>query len=199
MKSKLYAVLAAGLLAVSMGANAGPTLTSLGGDNYRVNFDPLSFTVTTAGEVASIVFEDFYASSQPSCGSYLSGTVLSSLNGGATQALGGNSCTGAYNALNDVDGNDLLVTIFGGFTSTYGSAAVGDTIALSNGADYIFSLAGLNPAANTGPFDAFLVNNSFERVSNIVSTGNVVPIPGTLALLGLGLFVLGAATRRKQV
>ncbi len=199
MKRKFLATLVAGLLGGSMAANATPILTSLGGDSYQVSFDALSFNVNTTGEFASIVFENFYASVQPSCGTYQSGTVESSLNGGGIVALTGNSCAGAYDFLNDVDGDDLLVTVFSSALSTYGTVTAGDTLVLSS-LDYTFSLPGLSIAANTGPFEAFLVNNNFQRISDIVLTETTAPVPepATVALVGLGLFGLGYSQRRKS-
>ena len=196
MKNRFLAIVLAALLIGPIVVNATPILTALGGDSYQVSFDALTFNVTTTGEFASVVFENFYSAVQPSCGNYVSGSVQASLNGGASVALIGNSCTGAYDSLNAVDGDDLLITVYVGVLNTFGGVTVGDTITLST-VDYVFNLPGLNPTANASPFDAFMVNNSFELISDIVSTSSPVSEPATLALFGLGLFGFGCRQRRK--
>lgn len=186
-------------LVVPMAASAAVTLTPLGGDQFQVAFDPMSFTVATGGQpVAAVVFEDFYASTAPSCGGPMGGSVQTSVNGSPIQGLVGNACTGAFNALNDVDGNDLLVTIYSSFLVNFGSVSVGDTVAVSTGT-YLFSLPGLDATANAGPFVAFLVDNDFNRISNFQTTGPAgVPEPGSLLLMGLSLAGLAAARQRRR-
>jgi hypothetical protein len=199
MRKLISALFSTAILATTGIAQATPTITSLGGDLYKVQFDPVSFNVTTSGQLASVVFKDFFASNTASCGLFQSGTVQVSVNGSSMQNLNGNSCTGAYNYLNDVSGNDLLVTFYSGFTITYGNVTAGDLVTAS-ATDYEFSLSGLNAALNPNAKYVYLVNNSFQRVSDTVTIGSSpVPEPGTLAIFSLSMAALAASRRKKSV
>lgn len=187
-------------LTLAAGSASAVTVTAQGSNNYTIAFNPLTFTVTnpTSYGLASVVFKDFFASPLFGYGTYQGGTAEVSVNGGATQSVTGNSATGHYYGLNDVSGNDLIMTIYSGFNSTFGGVSVGDVITIS-ALNYTFNTRALFIPSSGGPSSTYLVDNSFTRISTEgVANVAAVPLPAPVLMLGASLAGLVLFGRRRR-
>lgn len=175
------------------GANAAITFESIGSNQYRANFDPITFNVTTNTSAFYISFEDFFTTSSGSFGSAISGDFSYSLNGASSVTVNHTSSSGtvSFSPGGITDANDLYFNFSGGPL-----VDIGDTISIS-GNNLVFSTASIGGIPNSGTFNATLANSAFTAISNDVAVSLVsVPEPSSTLLLGLG--ALGFVFRRKR-
>jgi hypothetical protein len=151
-------------------------------------------SVTTASATGPVLLQEFagtFSINSLADGTgvnYLSGTfsnatfsavgVAGSIIGG-TLMMGGTSLSGAVTFASDVIPSNLL------------QPERGITFSFTNASP---ALTALCPTGADPTVCAFTSNLSGNMSANV---GTVVPVPASLALLGVGLFALGAAVRRK--
>ena len=199
------AALAGFLFGATPSSAASVSLTPLGGANYEVTLTPLTFTLTSVANNGAryVVIEDFYTSNVTGAGTYISGNINWSLNGGASVPIAFVTNTGVFGStVGQVDPNDLLFNFSAGYATATGSPTLsaGDTITVST-TNMVFSTTSSPLASQPGPFTAYLTTFAGTLVpiaSAQVDGSTTVPIPAALPLLVTGVFGLGVVGWRRR-
>jgi hypothetical protein len=141
---------AAALLAVTPPSNATVTVTQVGATpQWDIDVAPITFTANAnAGDFEWLVFEDFFSANATVSGTYISGTLSVSINGGTASSLTPTFANGTFNTpFGGLDPNDLLINLFGSGLSP----SDGDTVTVSGSVR--FSSTDV-PAPVAGPINA---------------------------------------------
>ena len=157
------AVVAAGFtlgIITTSPSNAAVTVTQVGATTqWDINVDPITFTANAnAGDFEWLVFEDFFSANSTVAGTYISGTLSVSVNGGAASSITPAFANGTFNTpFGGLDPNDLLINIFGaGF-----SPSEGDKVTVSGSVR--FSSTDV-PAPAAGPINAAFWSSSPDLI-----------------------------------
>ncbi|BDS06864.1 hypothetical protein NT6N_19040 [Oceaniferula spumae] len=167
-------------------SQAALSLTNVGGNNWQINFSPITFTANNnAGQFDWLVFEDFFSANSNASGGHVSGTLEYSINGGSTVVVTPHSATGTFaSTLGGIDPNDLFINI--AQAGNRPNPNNGQSVAVSG--SVVFSSSDVPAFPINGTVNARWWDNTGSggaAQSNIVSVA-VVPEPSTTALLGLG-------------
>ncbi|MDB4440282.1 PEP-CTERM sorting domain-containing protein [bacterium] len=158
--------------------------------SHTITLDPVIFTTVSAGDVEYIIFEDFFSSNNVVSGDSVSSTLIASIDGGPTIALGTNSSTGIFSGtFGELDPNDLFINLD---STIIFAVNVGQKVTISGSA--VFSSASL-AALNTGVNHTGVLANT-----DLVALSNATPIPesSSVLLLGAGAISLVFCRRRKN-
>ena len=175
MKLKLFVAFAAFSMSVALPsfAMADVALTDLGSDQWRVQLEPLTFTIGSSESAANrMVIEDFFVADNTGSGVHVSGGVFWSLNGAAPIFISSLTNSGVWGGSSgQFDPNDLLFNYAGDYVAAgAGAVSPGDTVTLS--ADFIFSNPNVS-AINSGQvFTAHLLNGLTS-----IATASVTSVP----------------------
>ena len=153
---------AAAVLVVCATASHALTVSNVGGNEYQIDFDPITFTATST-EVAGygFVVDGFFGANATVTGTASSGTLsVDRSTSGLFTDSGTGEPRGTFNlGVADFTPDDLLVSV----GSTIFGVQLGETVTIS-GLGLRFT-TDLLPAINSAPYSAFLVARDGSRLS----------------------------------
>lgn len=183
------AALAAGLtLTSTLATHAAVTITQVGATNqWDITFDPITFTTNAeAGNLAWIVFDDFFARNSTAQGAYVSGTVELAVGAATTASYTPAFANGTFNqTLGGIRADALLINI-----ATSGLNPAASTQIVMSTSGIRFSSTDV-PAMAAGPSSVAIWTNAGTRPVRTDTVLVAIPEPSSTALVGcLGLTLL---------
>jgi hypothetical protein len=177
-------ILLAAAFATFAGMAQALTVTNVGGNEYQIDFDPITFTVTQGtNDGYGFIVEDFFQADATINGVASGGTFsLSGSSAGSFTNAETSAPRGAYSsAAGALDPNDLLVGVGNG---PYFDVTVGDVVTIS-GAGLRFTVSGALPAFSAATtFDVALIDNFVTVLGTTTIDLAPVPLPaGSMLLL----------------
>ena len=187
---------------ITVSAPAAVIFEDVGGGNWRLDFDPITFTagVTGSADYDWLIFEDFFQTNSTISGGTPSEKVRISINGDPVVELSLNNVSGPFNGnLGELDQNDMLIN----FTAAGNKPTInaGDTILVSAPAGgFLVPIANsaLVPAITNSPTVDVRITSAGTNGSTSTDIVTVaIPEPSSFALAALGLLGLIGRRRRK--